>query len=47
MDNQNEIVIVLGDVAPSETTVSGAHSSLNVVIQALKTIPVVDVRKVQ
>ena len=27
MENQNEIVNVLGDAAPSETTVSGAHSS--------------------
>ena len=47
MENQNEIVNVLGDAAPSETTVSGAHSSLNVVVQALKTIPAVDVQKVQ
>ena len=47
MENQNEIVNVLGDAAPLETTVSEAHVSLNVVVQALKTIPAVDVQKVQ
>ena len=36
-----------GDAAPSETTVSGAHLCLNVVVQALKTIPAVDAQKVQ
>ena len=43
MKNQNKIVNILGDAAPLETTVSGAHSSLNVIVQALKSIPAVDV----
>ena len=42
MKNQNETVNVLGDAAATETTISGAHSSLNVVVQALKTILAVD-----
>ena len=47
MENRNKIVNVLGDAAPSETMVSGAHSSLNMVVQALKTIQAADVQKVQ
>ena len=47
MENQNGIVNVLGDSAASETSVSGARSSLNVVVLALKTIPTADVQKVQ
>ena len=46
-ENLNEIVNALGDAAPSETTVSGEHSSLNVVVLALKMILAVDVQKVQ
>ena len=37
MENQIKIVNVLGDAAPLDTKVSRAHSSLNVVVQALKT----------
>ena len=48
MKIETKIVNVLGgDAESSETTVSGAHSSLNVVLQALKTIPAVDVQNVQ
>ena len=47
MENQNKIVNVLREAVPSETMVSRAHLSLNVVVQALKTISALDVQKVQ